>query len=763
MLHRVPVLLALLLPLSLAAQTTRFGFEFRPRLAPVLAAGDTLRRAWDGGLDSPQYSNIDLNGDGQQDLFVFERMTGRVLTYLNAGTGTNKRWVYAPDYESLFPADLTNWALLRDYDCDGRPDLWAANNGSDVRVYRNTVGPGGRPSFQLVTAQLEFQQVDGRPSLSGVYVSPYDIPAIQDANGDGKIDILIPSQIGNGTLQYYQNISTGACGGLQFNYRSAEAWANVRFCGPSGTSYAPGGAQCRPADPNPGAGRINHTGGAALLLQDFDNDGDQDLLIGRDFYAELAAIRNSGTAAAANTNGSSVLSSIPNGAGAVSVITYPAPFVVDATLDGTPDLVVAAAQVDHTDKTSMRNNGVWFENTGTAAAPVYVRRTGSFLQSQMIDVSEAAAATFGDIDGDGRVDMLVANGRDQYGTYYTSTDYRSQLAYYRNVGTSQQPVFSLVTSDYLGLSAKNFSNLRPTLVDLNRDGALDLAFGGTYIGASFIFYYLNTATAGAAVTFNTAQLNNLNGLGNRSQDTPCFTDVDGDGNLDLLLGTSPGTSGGSLYYYHRDPAQPLADGFTLVSDDYGAIRAGSGARPQGLAPAVADVDGDGTPDLLTIDATGTIHLYANYRAQTGVFFDRTDLLLNTLTNQYEASRLGRTGRYHLTLADLNADGTPELVAGTETGGLLLFGARNRVTSARSQAAEALPLQVYPNPAQAVVTVETPTATRVLLRDLLGRVVQPADAPQRQHQLNVAGLAAGVYLLEATDATGRRGVRRLTVK
>ncbi|MBL4578584.1 MAG: hypothetical protein JKX74_08930, partial [Flavobacteriales bacterium] len=32
-----------------------------------------LKNPWAGGLNSPQFSQIDLNGDGIKDLFIYER------------------------------------------------------------------------------------------------------------------------------------------------------------------------------------------------------------------------------------------------------------------------------------------------------------------------------------------------------------------------------------------------------------------------------------------------------------------------------------------------------------------------------------------------------------------------------------------------------------------------------------------------------------------------------------------------------------------
>ncbi|RZK52387.1 MAG: VCBS repeat-containing protein, partial [Hymenobacter sp.] len=108
------------------AQTTasQFGLAFGS-VAKVVQGADTLAQPWAGGLNTPQFSPIDLDGDGQLDLYAFDRETNRNYTFLNvAATGGGRRYQLAPDYAAAFPADLQSWALLRDYDCDGRADLF---------------------------------------------------------------------------------------------------------------------------------------------------------------------------------------------------------------------------------------------------------------------------------------------------------------------------------------------------------------------------------------------------------------------------------------------------------------------------------------------------------------------------------------------------------------------------------------------------------------------------------------------------------------
>src|SRR5688572_3933952 len=85
--------------------------------------GNALPLAWAGGVNAAQYNTLDLNGDGQDDLLLFDRMGNKPLPFLRA----NNQYVYAPEYESLFPTDLLNWVLLRDFNCDGKKDIFTGD------------------------------------------------------------------------------------------------------------------------------------------------------------------------------------------------------------------------------------------------------------------------------------------------------------------------------------------------------------------------------------------------------------------------------------------------------------------------------------------------------------------------------------------------------------------------------------------------------------------------------------------------------------
>jgi hypothetical protein len=105
-------ILLICLPIGLQAQ---FTYVLENDIPVRDLGNEDLPLAWAGGLNAAQYNTMDLNSDGKDDLVIFDRTAGKISTFLNS----DDRYVYHPEYETHFPEGVTNWLLLRDYNCDG--------------------------------------------------------------------------------------------------------------------------------------------------------------------------------------------------------------------------------------------------------------------------------------------------------------------------------------------------------------------------------------------------------------------------------------------------------------------------------------------------------------------------------------------------------------------------------------------------------------------------------------------------------------------
>ena len=162
---------------------------------------------WTGGFNSAQISKIDLNNDQIEDLFIFDRSCNKVITFLSI----NNEFIYTPQNMKInFPSNLSNWVLLRDFNNDGKKDIFSYVSGG-IGVWKNT------SNFNDISfTPLHFFQSSINSFVSyllsyqynndyNIYVVSSDIPSISDIDNDGDLDILNFGVQGS-RIEYHQNL-----------------------------------------------------------------------------------------------------------------------------------------------------------------------------------------------------------------------------------------------------------------------------------------------------------------------------------------------------------------------------------------------------------------------------------------------------------------------------------------------------------------------------------------------------------------------------
>ncbi len=250
------------------------------------------------------------------------------------------------------------------------------------------------------------------------------------------------------------------------------------------------------------------------------------------------------------------------------------------------------------------------------------------------DTGSEAAPVLADLDGDGDLDLLVGNAD-------------GNTLFFRNSGTTLSPTFTLDSTNPFGISNVSAGGALPGLVDIDGDGDLDL-FIGNHAGTT-VFLRNNGTTL--APTFS-LEGTNLFGIQNAgSYGAPGFADLDGDGDLDLLIGNSAGD-----FLYFRNDGTTQAPTFSLTcTNPFGLLHDIDGY----LSPVLADLNGDGLVDLINKST-----VYINVGTAAAPTFSAL------ATNPYGSPGPGAYPRP--ALGDLDGDGDRDLVIGVDGGDLEYF-------------------------------------------------------------------------------------------
>lgn len=503
--------------------------------------GQELAYPFSGGFNQPQFSVIDWDQDLQPDLFVFDRSGNYPLSFLAEANDGLVQYQYVPAYQQALPP-LENWALMADMNCDGKADLFTSNGAeSGIRVYQN-LSHNGEPLFHLA-ADLLFTT----DSLK-LFVGTADIPALVDVDDDGDLDILAFDASGL-FVRWYERLGNGNCQTLEF-VLGDPCWGNFMEAGLNNDIILH--TTCKGGSNNSGG---KHAGSTVCAL-DLNGDGAKELILGDISHENLVLLSNGGTPTAADMMAVDI--SFPSNDLPANIFIFPAAFSVDVDQDGRTDIVAAP----NASGTSANFHNLWYyRDVGTGTNSVFELQTQRFLESATVDCGESSAPVFFDYNQDGKLDIVVGN------YLYRESPQSDQvgLTLYENIGTPTLPRYELITRDYLQLSTlfnPPIFGAHPAFGDLDQDGDPDLILGDLN---GKIHFFRNDAPTGQTADFVLAGPE-YKGIDVGQQASPQLVDVNRDGKLDLLIGEQAG----NLNYY-ENIGSPTVANFGSGNNFFGQI------------------------------------------------------------------------------------------------------------------------------------------------------------------------------------------------
>ena len=642
----------------------------------------------------------DLDGDGKPDLVVANSGSNTVSVYLNTATsGSINTSSFAPKVD--FVTGLGNGlgptsVIIGDLDGDGKPDLAIANfSGNAVTILRNTASSGsiGTGSF---AARVDF-----------IVSSPYSL-AIGDLDGDGKPDLAVASYSSN-TVSILRNTS------ISGSIDASSFAAKVGFT--TGTGPINVAIGDLDGDGKPDLAVANNTSGSVSILRntatigsigvssfaakqdftsgtqtyfltigDLDGDGKPDLAVANQSSGTISLFRNTSTSGSFGAG--SFASKVDfTCTGSVSVA------IADLDGDGKPDLVA----------TSNSNTLSVFRNIATNGS------IGTSSFAAKVDFATGTAPTsvaIGDVDGDGRPDLVAANNGSFTVSVLRNTSNNADLSALTISTGVLSPTFDAATIAYTSNvgNATTSVTVTPTQADINATIQVRVN-GGTYatvlsgsassalplnVGANTVDVTVTaqngltvktytititraqvpvitsftpiSAKPGDVVTmtgtgFNTTPANNIVFFGATRATVTAATGTSVTATVPSGATYAPITllnTGTSLAAYSLSNFTPTysPSKTTITSTDFAAkVDFTTGSIP--YLVAIGDLDGDGRPDLAVVNSvTNSVSIYRNTASSgsigSGSFAAKVDFTMGN-------------GPRSVAIGDLDGDGKPDLV------------------------------------------------------------------------------------------------------
>jgi hypothetical protein len=698
--------------------------------------GYILKMPWAGGINAATFSNCDVNFDGKNDIVVYDKLNNSALgmykCFVNVGTTGQAKYQYQPQLTWRFPTTYY-WALMLDYNADNKTDLFISTTGG-IQVWKNIGNATIGLKFQMMYSILYSDyNPSGSPMVANIYAGAVGIPGFADVDNDGDLDILTFSASGV-FVEFHKNkqkelmlpndslrfILADGCWG---NFSESACQVSLAVC-PNPQPYQ-----------IPNAQQKTLHAGAALMCFDRDGDRDQDLILGDISCPTIEYCENGGDLIEANiTDTTKLFPNYPNKLSTTQIEFnfFPNTYYLDTDNDGVRELIAAPNTFG-----SENAYSVWlYKNTSSTPTVNFQFVKNNFLQDEMIDAGQMSRPFLLDYDADGKKDLIVSGG----GIYLNGAR-RPRMFLYKNIGTTTQPSFSLVTKDYGNLSTVLNASIIctfPAPGDIDNDGDEDLVM---ITNANTLSWYENTAGAGNPCNFSVYKHNFWNISFPSSDGIPQLFDYDKDGKLDLMVATK----NGKIYYY-QNIGTSSAPSFTLVN----------GAFPNVSLKGdffVYGIDGFGSAHFY--DDAGTTKILGGCISGQIYYFDVPSIATNSCTLLDSTANGIIEGTFSTPwFEDINGDGKRDLFVGNAGGGVSFYSSKAPDVGVKEIFEGEDPLLIYPNPARDHLRVESKdgyvTITTIQLSNMLGETIRSEKMNKHSYDLNMSDLPDGIYIMNVTQ-------------